>query len=226
MIFRSEAVLIPTADDAAKLSKMGIALVCDLRGASERSHMPNVWWTEQKVELLETDILADIRGSPEAWEALRKSQGAEGAKAVMRSIYHDLPQAAANALAVIFSRVADGCIPLLIHCTAGKDRTGFISAMILTVLGVSYDDVLTDYLASNSRMNEAVAGATRRLIMERAGKALPEEAMAAINGVEEAYLQESFKAIEINFGSIKAYIRTAAGLDAEKEKAVRKQLLT
>lgn len=220
-VFRSDAVLDPDAAEQRMLRAAGIVLVCDLRGATERLHAPNRWWADEGVERLDLDIMADIRGAASAWALIGQHPGPEGGRALMQSIYREMPAAAAGHLRTIFGCIARGQTPLLIHCTAGKDRTGFVSAMVLHALGVARDVILADYLSSGGLANPAVRTATRRLIAENAPDA-DECAVDAIIGVKSEYLESSFEAIAQAHGSIDNYLACACGLDP----TMRTSLLT
>ncbi len=225
LIFRSEAVLQPSEEDIAALRGAGIVLVCDLRSDGERSHAPNRWWAGQGVELLGLDILGGIRSSSDAWTILREDPSGAGALRAMRTVYRELPTAAAPHLATIFDRIARGDVPLLVHCTAGKDRTGFICTMILEALGVAREEAVADYLSSAGRATETVIDHTRRMVVSRVGSAVSEAAMAALIGVERDYIEASFERIEADFGSIPAYLERQVGLDPDRRAAVRARLL-
>ena len=225
LIYRSAAVLEPTDAGGALIAETGIVLVCDLRGKDERSHAPNSWWQARGVEILELDILADLRGTDSFWSILRADPSVAGAHAVMTAIYRGMPEAAAPHLATIFARIAVGDIPLLIHCTAGKDRTGFLSAIILHVLGVPYDAIVEDYLDSAKRGSAAVSAATRRLVIDHAGPAVSEAAMAAIIGVERDYLDAAFTAIAQTYGSIDDYVAVKVGISAAHRDQVQARML-
>ena len=225
MLFRSETVIDPTDEDATALRAKGIVLVCDLRSATERDHAPNAWWATNGVERLPLDILADIRGSPEAWAVMKADPSVAGALRVMNTIYRELPTAAAPHLAVIFDRIAGGDVPLLIHCTAGKDRTGFVVAMILHALGVSFDDIVADYMLSGGRANARVVDHTRRMIRDRVGPDVGEEAIGALIGVDRGYLQTSFARMAADYGSVDGYLQTAVGTSSDTLQAVRKRLI-
>src|SRR3546814_227126 len=109
---------------------------------------------------------------------------------------------------------ADG--PVLVHCSAGKDRTGFLSALLLRLLGAGSTDILADYMISNS----ASAKAALRPEIERRfavhGRPAPRDAiLEAILGVSPAYLEASFAAIVAAEGSIAAYL-AAIDIDADQ----------
>jgi protein-tyrosine phosphatase len=108
---------------------------------------------------------------------------------------------------------------VLYHCTAGQDRTGTFSALLLTMLGVPRETVMQDYLLSNeyvatpARVNAMVArGATR-------------EAAIATIGVDRAYLDLMFTAIDKEYGSFEAYRRQALGISDADLAALKSKLL-
>jgi protein-tyrosine phosphatase len=224
LVFRSEALLQPTEADAAVLDALGIVLVCDLRSDDERGHAPNRWWQERGIEHLDLDVLARIPEADQPWALIRADPNSAGARAAMLRTYTVLPAAAAPDLASILRRIAAGHLPLLIHCTAGKDRTGFVSAMLLGALGVARADIVADYLASAGRRTAAATAATRLLVRKRAGPDVGEMAVETMMGVAVDYLDASFTAIDRGHGSIDAYLADA-GLDRATLAAVRERLV-
>ena len=104
-----------------------------------------------------------------------------------------------------------GDVPLLVHCTAGKDRTGFVCAMMLMGAGVAAGPVMADYLASERRRHPQVSEATRTM-MANAGVAISDEILAALNGAREDYLAASFAVLDADFGGVEAYLDTV-GVD-------------
>jgi protein-tyrosine phosphatase len=180
VLYRSEALLTPHPEDAARLQSLAIKLICDLRGHQERAAAPNERWHGNSIEIVEMDIIADTRNAFDAWEDLQGSSGAASAREMMLSTYRAFPAAAAGHLRTLFNRLAEGSVPLLIHCTAGKDRTGFVAALLLLALGVPLAAVYTDYLASNGSRNPAVVEVTRQIINRRLGGTVSEQALAAI----------------------------------------------
>lgn len=223
-VFRSEAVLSPGPDDLAVLEAHGVRLVCDLRTAPERAGAPNAFWRARGVELLELDIVADIRGRAHL-DAMQADPGEGGAIELMRLTYRALPAAAAEHLRQLFRRIDEGHLPLLVHCTAGKDRTGVVIAMLLAALGAPREAIYADYLESGKRPNPAVSQATRELMSRLLGGPVEEAALQALAGVRPEYLDESFAAVEAAYGSVDGYLLQAAGLDEALRGRVRERLL-
>ena len=130
--------------------------------------------------------------------------------------------AAAPHLAPLIDAIlaVDGAV--LIHCSAGKDRTGFVSAVLLAALGVERAGIMAD-LASRGRRTERVAEATRRLVRAQVGK-ISLDALEALLDLDEAYLDTSFKAIAEQYGDLASYMQ-AAGVGPDKITPLRARLL-
>ena len=104
---------------------------------------------------------------------------------------------------------ADGA-PILIHCSAGKDRTGWGTAVVHLALGVPREHIVADYMLSNSyRRNRAA----RLDELERAG--LDPELLAPFFGVHENYINQSFATVDRLYGGVDQYLRDGLGVDDE-----------
>ena len=98
--------------------------------------------------------------------------------------------------------------PILIHCSAGKDRTGWGAAVVHLALGVPQEHIVADYMLSNSfRRNRA----ERLEELERAG--LDPELLAPFFGVHENYINQSFLAVDHHYGSVAQYLRDGLGIE-------------
>lgn len=219
-LFRSEAIVAPGEEDAARLAAAGIRLVCDLRGGQERRSAPNHFWAGAGVELLEMDVAAGLRAPGDPLAMLADGSGVEGARRLMIETYRGLPAAGAPHLRTLFRRLAGGAQPVLIHCTAGKDRTGFVAAMVLHALDVAADEIITDYLASGRHPHPTVVEATRRIMEDGIGAPISDAALDVLVGVDARYLEASLAAIRENHGSIERYLEETAGLS----RAIRHRL--
>ena len=118
--------------------------------------------------------------------------------------------------------VAEGK-PVMFHCTAGKDRTGFAAAILLRLLGVPQETVLRDYLLSKEYSMEARA---RDIFILRLTKGEQTAGVVEkLSGVDAAYLQAAFQAIDTRYGSFTAYARDGLGLSDEEVARLRTNLL-
>ena len=224
LVFRSEALLEPSATDAEALNWLGICFVCDLRSDTERAEAPNRWWRERGVTLLNLDILGAIPARDSPWRSLRADPDESGARAAMHSVYSSMVAASAPHLATILARIADGELPMLLHCTAGKDRTGFISAVLLHMLGVPRETVMSDYLESAGRKTPRTVEATRQMLLVQANVTLGDDAIELLMGVDRRYLEASFAVIDERHGSVELYL-AAAGVSRRTLDEVRRRLV-
>ena len=215
-LYRSEAIPTLAPQEAARLAALGIRVVCDLRSKAERSRAAG-HWPGSGATVLPMDVVADFRADAHPLAALRDDPGETGAVALMTGTYEALPAACAPHLALLFDRLVQGDTPLLIHCTAGKDRTGFVVAMLLHALGVPEDAIMTDYLRSGECPSPAVVAGTRRFMEAVLGNVVQESALIALAGVRPAYLAASHARIRRDHGSVALYLREAAGLDEERQ---------
>lgn len=206
LLYRSE-YLCPAADEDAALAALGIRSVIDLRSERERTSAPNDWLHGQGATLHHLDVTADFRASANPIKPLLTDPGEAGADQLMRDTYCELPHAARNAVKRACALLVAGDLPMLIHCTAGKDRTGFLCAMILLGADVPWPVVLGDYLASAERRHQNVSESTRAL-MAASGVTLTEEALATINGVKESYLATAMDTVAKDFGGVGTYLES------------------
>ena len=115
----------------------------------------------------------------------------------------------------------------LLHCSAGKDRTGFGAAIILSMLGVDEETVMQDYLISNQASELAVRMKARMLEqMTMNGQPIPvnDEVVAIMSGVQQHYLQGAFAELEEHYGGVRGYLE-AIGISAAEESELKKRLL-
>lgn len=114
--------------------------------------------------------------------------------------------------------------PVLYHCTGGKDRTGMASMFILSILGVSKEDILNDYTASdifNKRHNFILQTLMNLFLWVRNYKKL----LSVMLYSKRYYMEETIKAIEDKFGSIINYLEDVLGIDKSKQEKLKRMLL-
>jgi protein-tyrosine phosphatase len=224
LVFRAEAVLDPGPGDAALLEVSEIRLVFDLRSSAECIRAPNRFWTGQGAECLNMDLMADLDAASNPWVVMREDTSVQSADKAMLALYRGLPQAALAHAPTLLGRIANGGAPVLVHCTAGKDRTGFMIALLLAALGVPHDTIIEDYLLSAGRKTAAAREATRAMVVSHLGSAMAEDALDTMMGVKPDYLAASLAAIESEFGGMDRYL-LQLGVDPQRREALQALLL-
>jgi protein-tyrosine phosphatase len=225
-LMRAERLTGLTADDWRVLAGTGVATICDLRSDSERSEHPNRVPPQLALRELRCDIRNDLRADPTLARLLADDPTARGAERVMIEIYRRFPAYMGDTLATLVERLLAGGAPLLVHCSAGKDRTGFIIAMLLHALEVPEELIRQDYLASQTWPG---AHSHRASLEARLGAIIPpHELPAAVDtvlDVRDVYLDAAMEALHVEFGSVLRYLETAAGVDAARIDRLRNDLL-
>ncbi len=211
--------------DLADIHVLGIRTVVDLRGPSER---------EAKPCRRHPEFAAQVFVYPEETAGLAlHTEAADGvitaaeARAAMVRLYEGIPFRE-NLVPMIrcyleVLRRAEG--PSLVHCVAGKDRTGFAVALAQHVLGVSQDDIVADYVLTNQAGNiEARIAAGAQQIRAHRGN-ISDETIRTLMGVEAEYLETAFAHAAARHGSLDAYLAEVIGVDASAREDLRRAYL-
>jgi protein-tyrosine phosphatase len=226
VLMRADRLTSLTADDWQTLAGTGVATICDLRSDSERAEHPNRVPPQLALRELHCDIRNDLRADPALARLLVDDPTARGAERVMIEIYRRFPAYMGGTLATLVDRLLAGGAPLLVHCSAGKDRTGFIVAMLLHALEVPEELIRQDYLASRTWPG---AGSHRGSLEARLGAIIPPHELAAavdtVLDVRDVYLDAAMDTLQAQFGSVLRYLETAAGVDAWRIDRLRNDLL-
>jgi len=133
----------------------------------------------------------------------------------MRDSYRGYVQDNTQRYRTLFAHLLEDRAPLVIHCTAGKDRTGFACALILHALGVSEQVIADDYLLTNQFYKRDPAHSTE----------LPDDVKQVLGTVRAAFLEAAFEAVEADYGSLDNYFRDGLGLGQAERKALEGRYL-
>jgi protein-tyrosine phosphatase len=226
MVYRSNHLLNLTAKDSDYLHRLGIRLVCDVRSDGERARAPD-HWTGDAPEFFSVPIGSNLITTPTGDDLKRRmasidSQTKDSVRAYDYAIEY------AGQYAKILRRIAAGDLPLVEHCTAGKDRTGVFSAILLTALGVPRDTVVQDYLLSNEYLLAPDTIATTTADLQRAfGLAEPPDisTVRTIMTARPETLEATLDKISKTYGSFANYLRDALKLSDSEVAAIRQRLL-
>jgi protein-tyrosine phosphatase len=214
LLYRSESFLALTDTDLARLSTLGLNVVCDLRSISERERHGGFLDGPEVVGLI------DPTGFDPEQDGLRSMFDREMVRHHHLTVYRRYPRYLAPTIRALVESVLDGGVPAVITCNAGKDRTGVVCAVVLLALGAERSVIEADYLRSDS-----FYGPDRivPILTARGGGTPPPDAVEAFR-VNAEYLDEAFKAIE-ELGGVDAYLASELGFDAAHRERLR-DLLT
>jgi protein tyrosine/serine phosphatase len=225
-LYRSAGHAAATDADLEKLAAMNLAVIVDLRRANERERAPSRRWSGFAVPVIQNDI-----GQDAADEWLTFIQGSDltpGAfHAYMLDYYRKAPfqQRHIDLYARYFRALAETQGPVLVHCSAGKDRTGILCALTHHVSGVHEDDIAEDYLLTNDRVRlERRMPMIREVIREATGQTPTDEALMTAMRVEPEYLEAAFQVMCEAHGSLDGYLDRALGLDAGLRERIHDRL--
>ena len=225
-LYRSAHQARATEADLAQLSALNLAVVVDLRRPGERRDQPSrrpAGWAGQVIESAHDD-----GGEAPHITFLKTADLTEASgRAFMTDTYRRLPfeDAHVDLFSRYFRALADNDGPVLIHCAAGKDRTGLLAAQTHSLMGVSREDIISDYLLTNVAVDlEGRAEGIARKLTEMTGRPASHGAVVAFLGVEADYLDGAFKEIASRHGSIAAYLEQALGVDAVLAERIRARL--
>ena len=213
VIYRSEGPASFEPVHREELAALNIKLVCDLRSEGERDKDPNDW--ADAARLLNLDVTADLRvRTSSGWEALRHDQSSEAVRGALVGNYAAIPAALHPHWRHLVESIIDGETPVLIHCTAGKDRTGVMIALLLRVVGVAEDVVIADYQRSDIfAKNLRLRGGIEEQFQQAFGFIPTDDLIDAMIGVDVELLNAAFDAMAAQYGSLEGYF-AAAGVDA------------
>ena len=225
-LYRSAHQARATEADLAKLAQLNIATVVDLRRPSERRDQPSrrpSGWAGQVIESAHDD-----GGEAPHITFLKTADLTENSgRTFMTQTYRRLPfePAHIDLFSRYFRALAEGDGPVLIHCAAGKDRTGLLAALTHSLLGVSRDDLINDYLLTNVAVDlEGRAEGIAKKLTEMTGRPASHGAVIAFLGVEADYLDGAFAEITARHGTLAAYMEQALGVDDALAERMRARL--
>ena len=215
-----------TPADLERVRAVGIATVIDLRGDSERAAFPCLRHPDFDGDVLfvpgET---ASMQGQAVHAEGADRMRTPADARDRMIALYEGMAfrgvltgtwRLYGQALAT-----RDGAS--LLHCLAGKDRTGLGAALIHHLLGVHHDDIVDDYLLTNSAGNVEARIASQSHNLANMG--LDDATMRVVLGVEAVYLDTAFASIRERHGSIAAYAEAVMGIGPAQVAAMEARLV-
>ena len=215
-IYRSDNLHSLTDEDLKYMKRLNIKSVVDFRSLEERKSEPD------RLNPDMTQVLLPINFQPKELDddSIKNiikdlTFGDLDSSNLLRDfnivIVEEFAEEYKNFFRYIIENNAE---PLVFHCTAGKDRAGFASAMILTILGVPREKVIEDYLLTNTYVKDHVDDKMLEIELKTFFRADTDN-LRKINLVEERYIQAAFDTIDSKWGGMDRYISEALNLNEE-----------
>ena len=197
-LWRSDVQNYPSEKDLALLKKRGITTILDLRGDKDLARKPSGFANVEGFTYINCPII-EGSGIPESVEKVPVSY---------------LAIAQAEHMPKVFRTIANAESGVMFNCTAGKDRTGVVSAILLLHAGVSDADIIENYVLTKEYGRER---------LELVHKNFPEVDMNIITP-KEWYMEEFLRLFREKFGTTESYFRSL-GLSEDEIEKIRRKLV-
>lgn len=220
-LYRSGMLAGLTEDGRAAVRALELGLICDLRRDDECTAEPTPFPSHdpRRVQI----SIDPGSGIALREEMARTSVGIESRIRYMVEINRELVRDHVREYRLMFDALeSTRAGAFLIHCAAGKDRTGFGVAVILFALGVPRATIVEDYLLTNEAMD--FEGFILPRLKDSYGE-IDIEAARALSGVRLDYIEAAFAEVDATYGSIDGYLEGALGVDATRRAALQARYL-
>ena len=215
-----------TRSDLNLLAELGLKRVFDLRGKSEKTRNPNRLPDQDSVAIVEVAV----RYPPlDRAKSRRKILNGAVKNGHFQALMIDANRAFAVNYTAQWSKLLrdiarpDGA-PALIHCTEGKDRTGFAVALILRAVGVPEETIFGDYMLSNDFRGQKISFVAFLASMGSLFR-VPRSEIRPLLEVRREYLEAAFAAIDEKYGSFETYLEEGLGFDEQALARLRAIML-
>jgi protein-tyrosine phosphatase len=220
-VFRAAAPFRAAADDIRPpLADLHLVRIFDMRTDMERARHADTALDLGNLPVWRRDYAAssaDLRGHLAAGRGEDLREG-------MLEAYRRLPVEQAPAVSAILSSLARDEMPILFHCAVGKDRTGAVAALLLTLLGVSREQIFEDYLLTNL-LEDRIRSSLLRHPLLQLDRAVEAATWTALSIADPCYLDAMFAALDDDFGGVTGYLDDVLGIEEAARDRIRGHLL-
>lgn len=227
VLYRSANHGQATQADLQKMADLGIKVIIDLRRRRERDREPSRRWKGFDGQVIENDIEGVETDWAEGLAAAEKVD-AEWFRQDSLGFYREAPHQPRHVdlFRRYFRALAETDGALVVHCAAGKDRTGLICALTHHIAGVHRDDTLADYLMTN---NEDRMGARmdflRSYIRDLTGRHVDDDGLRQAASVHPDYLDHGLAAIDQSHGGLDRYLEEVLEVDSALRARIEAKIL-
>jgi protein-tyrosine phosphatase len=222
-VYRSGTLNELSTEDVSVLAKLGLTAICDLRSAEEVAASPeDAGRFGAQYHYLPVQI---NRNSIRQLQAMLFQPSS--LNEIMRASYNDVMlESNAELIGNILRQMTDeSALPILFHCTAGKDRTGVIAAVLLATLGVPDDIIAADYALSNKFYHRFREYMSVMVLKKVRWFGVSLDALHPFMVADGSMMSDMLVNLRQKYGTIDTYLTTRAGLTAGEVAQLRQNLI-
>jgi len=209
-LYRSDALHRVNAEGRQRIRELGIGGVIDLRSAFDR----RIGGRDR------------LRGTGAVRTSVPLAGGAtkvDPAAVTLRGVYRMLLEQHPAQFGQVLRMIADAEAPMLVHCTAGKDRTGLVSALALAAVGIGRDAIVADYAATAANLaGEWTEGMLRTV--RRFRVPITDNLVEILAASPPEALLDTFDWLDEHHDGVDGYL-SAIGVDDAARERLRTRLL-
>ena len=222
ILYRSDKLSYATSNDFNKLRSYGIRNIIDLRSTNEKLKEPCV--IPSDFNYIEIPITLDKKILNEIKLNLTYSRF-NNIENIMKRCNRDFVVKHAPDFAKVLNKILELKSPILFHCSFGKDRTGFVTALIYYICQVPKDEIYYEYLLSNKYLEKNIGNEYSNLKKVLNLEFDNIDQIYPMLVVKKEYLYESFNSAKNIFGSFSCFIRNKMNFNDSKQYSLREYLL-
>lgn len=224
LFFRSANLVNLSKNDLQMLKDLNIKTIFDFRDESEILRSPSD--IVENINYIRIPAMPQLKSNIAQLGSIKEMMenmfDKNNAFELLKEAYYNLPVNNPAYKELVKLMQNDSNLPILMHCTAGKDRTGVGSAIILMILGVNRSSIVEDYLKSNQSAKDSI---NEILSVQPELKNVPKDKLKYIFGVNETYINEVFKRIDTDFDSTEDYLLKEFNLTKDDIKNLQSKYL-